>query len=136
MRRLLAICYDSLLLFGVLFIAAIPLALLPEAVKTARVVRLGMQGYLLAICAGFFVWFWVHGGQTLGMRAWHIRLVADDGSVVSRRQAILRFFAALLSLAGLGLGFLWVLFDRDGLAWHDRLTGTRVIVTPKRRAAE
>jgi uncharacterized RDD family membrane protein YckC len=135
-RRLLAICYDVLLLFGVLFVAAIPLAFLPEAVKSLRVARLGSQGYLLAVCAVFFVWFWTHGGQTLGMRAWRVRLVASDGGKVSLRQAIQRFFAGLLSLACFGLGFIWLVFDRDGLAWHDRLSKTRLIVEPKALSAK
>jgi uncharacterized RDD family membrane protein YckC len=124
--------YDGLLLFGVLFVAAIPLTWLPDAFRSLGWVRLGTQLYLLGICAAFFVWFWVHGGQTLGMRAWRLRLVSHAGGSVAPRRAILRFFGALLSLACLGLGFAWMLFDREGLAWHDRLSKTRLMVEPKR----
>ena len=131
LRRLLAIGYDGLLLFGLLFVAAIPLTWLSEAARSAPGVRLGIQGYLLAVSAAFFTWFWVHGGQTLGMRAWRLRLVADDGGPVGWQRAAWRFLAAMLSLACLGMGFLWVLIDREGLAWHDRLSKTRVIVESK-----
>ena len=123
--------YDGLLLIGLLFIAAIPLTLLPETLKTSPGARLVIQGYLLLVCALFFVWFWTHGGQTLGMRTWRLRLVSDDGGPVRPGQAARRFLTATLSLACLGLGFLWVLIDREGLAWHDRLSKTRLIVEPK-----
>jgi uncharacterized RDD family membrane protein YckC len=135
-RRMLAIGYDSLLLFGVLFVAAIPLTLLPEAFKATAGVRLAVQAYLLLVCAGFYTWFWVHGGQTLGMRAWRLRLVSRDGGPVSGGQAFTRFLAALLSLICAGAGFLWALVDPEGLAWHDRLSRTRLSVEPKARRGD
>jgi uncharacterized RDD family membrane protein YckC len=91
-----------------------------------------LQLYLLLIAFAFFGWFWVHGGQTLGMRAWRLRLVSADGGPVSWKQAAIRFAAALLSWSCLGLGFFWALIDREKRAWHDRLSGTRLILLPKR----
>ncbi len=78
----------------------------------------------------FFAGFWTHGGQTLGMRAWRIRLVGRGGGRVSWGQATLRFFAAIVSWLALGLGFLWALVDRERHAWHDRCSGTRLIRLP------
>ena len=82
--------------------------------------------YLLTIACLYFTWPWTHGGQTLGMRSWKVCLVAADGGPVAWRQAALRFFVALLSLAALGLGYFWALRDRDGLTWHDRAAATRL----------
>jgi uncharacterized RDD family membrane protein YckC len=88
--------------------------------------------YLLCIAFAILGWFWVHGGQTLGMRAWRLRLVsATNNGPVSWQQALKRFAAALLSWCCLGAGFLWALFDREKRTWHDRLSGTRLILMPK-----
>jgi uncharacterized RDD family membrane protein YckC len=131
-RRLAAITYDGLLLFSVLFVAAIPLTLMPEALHAQPLVRAAIQAYLGLVTLAFFCGFWVHGGQTLGMRAWRLRLVGISKDEVSWKQAVLRYAAALLSWACVGMGFLWSVFDREGLAWHDRLSGTRLVYTPKR----
>ncbi|MGB5613384.1 MAG: RDD family protein, partial [Sedimenticolaceae bacterium] len=78
--------------------------------------------------AAFFSWFWTHGGQTLGMRAWRLKLLDSEGDPVTLKLSLIRLGAALLSALPLGLGYLWVLIDRDGLAWHDRLSRTRLVV--------
>jgi uncharacterized RDD family membrane protein YckC len=82
--------------------------------------------YLGLVTFGFVGWFWTHGGQTLGMKAWRLRLLAADGMGVGWGRAALRFTGALLSFACLGLGYWWMLVDPDGLAWHDRLSDTRI----------
>jgi uncharacterized RDD family membrane protein YckC len=85
------------------------------------------QVYLLCVSFGFFAYFWRRGGQTLGMQAWHIRLVNQAGGAISLRQALLRFSIAWLSAAALGLGFVWALFEPQRRTWHDLAAGTRVI---------
>ena len=94
--------------------------------------HLGLQLYALLAPLVFFSWFWMHGGQTLGMRAWRLRLLGSDGSSVTLRQSVVRYVGAMLSMLALGLGYLWILFDRQGLAWHDRLSNTRLVITRKR----
>jgi uncharacterized RDD family membrane protein YckC len=89
------------------------------------------QTYLLGVMLVFFSWFWLHGGQTLGMRAWRLRVVSRDGAPLRARQALARFGWALPSLLCFGLGLLWVLVDKERLAWHDRLSGTRLVLLPK-----
>ena len=85
---------------------------------------------VLALYA-FFVGFWTWRGRTLGMQSWGLQLETIDGAKPGLAQATMRFFAALLSWAPLGLGFLWQLVDKDRLAWHDRLSGTRLVHYPK-----
>lgn len=85
------------------------------------------RSYLLVVAALFFVGFWTRG-ETLGMRAWRLRILGPASEPPGPGRALLRFFAALLSWSALGLGFLWVLVDRDRLAWHDRLSGTRLVL--------
>jgi uncharacterized RDD family membrane protein YckC len=66
------------------------------------------------------------------MRAWHIRVVRDDGSALTWARAAARFGAGILSTLPAGLGLWWSVFDRHRRGWHDRLTGTRVVRTSPR----
>ncbi|MDH5784078.1 MAG: RDD family protein [Chromatiales bacterium] len=133
-RRLAAILYDSLLLLALLFIvSAIHLAISggSEARTDADIVRT----LLIVLTAfAFFAWFWLHGGQTLGMRAWRIRLQNRGGGPITPWQALLRFLCAILSMLALALGFLWSLVDRERYTWHDRFSMTELVVLPKERA--
>ncbi len=140
LRRLAAIFYDSFLVAG-LVVAAFTLAYLPlamglglEDLRQHPLARHLLGLWMVAVAAGFHLWFWTHGGQTLGMRAWRLKLVSADGGPVTRRQALIRYAVALLSALALGLGFLWILFDREKRAWHDIASGTRLVLVDPRLA--
>lgn len=83
--------------------------------------------YLLICSYLFFSWQWVHGGQTLGMRAWNIAVIQGNGQPLNWKLALLRFILALLSWLTLGAGFLWALFDREKMTFYDRFSNTRVV---------
>lgn len=87
-----------------------------------------LQAYLVICPFVFFGWFWTHGGQTLGMRAWRLKLLGVDGSEVGWRQSIVRVAGAHVSLFALGLGYLWILLDKRRMAWHDHLSRTRLVI--------
>lgn len=134
-RRLAAMLYDSLLLVA-LWMTVVALLMLLSGGRLAAEERpawllVAEQLALLTVTWGFFAGFWTHGGQTLGMRAWRLKLTDTTGGPVRLTNASLRMLTALLSLAVCGLGYLWVLVDREHLAWHDRLSGTRVVLLPK-----
>lgn len=123
LRRLAAIAYDAFLLFALLFVATALILPLTggEAIAPGTAVYLL---YLFAVSYLYFAWCWTHGGQTLGMRAWHIRIRAVSGGPVPWRLATARFLAALLSWGACGAGFLWAAFDAEHRSWHDRLSHT------------
>lgn len=122
-KQLAAMLYDSLLIFAVLFVATAPVIVLNqgEAIRPNPLFSL----YLLLVLFSFYAWFWQKSGQTLGMRAWKIRIVSEFGGNPSWSICYLRLFLALISIACLGLGYLWRLFQP--YTWHDRLSQTRVI---------
>ncbi|TFG86019.1 MAG: RDD family protein [Chromatiales bacterium] len=129
-RRLAAGCYDALLLGAIWMLVT----LIIVALRHGEPVPGGEPAYqllLLVTAAGFFITSWVRGGQTLGMRAWRLRVETGAGQPLDVRTGILRFIAGLLSVVTGGLGLLWLWIDRDKLTWHDRLAGTRVVVVPK-----
>ena len=132
-RRLGAIIYDAFLLCAVLFFAgALFIALAGGDAMASPIMKILLQFYLLGVCFAFYGWFWVHGGQTLGLRAWRLRVVRHDRAPITWRHAALRFASAILSWAALGLGFLWIYIDPQCRAWHDRLSGTRVVLEPRK----
>lgn len=125
-RRIAAITYDLLLLLALFFLAT-ALVLPFNAGQAFSSQQYFYSLYLLSVSFVFYGWFWTHGGQTLGMRAWKIRLVSEQGSSVSWPQAGLRFLSAMLSWACLGMGFWWALFDKRKACWHDYLSKTRCV---------
>ncbi len=134
LRRLGAMFYDGLLLLALLMMLSYPYVWLTGGKEPGMAVKTLYQLYLLMICFFYYTGFWVRGGQTLGLRTWRMKLASNDGGPITWAMALKRFVYALLSLICLGLGFLWVLHDRDKLAWHDRWSGTRLIFlsnTPK-----
>ncbi len=70
---------------------------------------------------------WRRGGQTLGMRPWRLRVLSADGGAASWRALWMRYVFGTLSLLAAGLGFWWAWLDHDHLAWHDRVSGTRLV---------
>lgn len=86
-----------------------------------------LQLCLLAIGAGYFIYCWTHGGQTLPMKTWRLRLIMRNGGGVTLQVGAQRYLFALGSAALCGAGFVWAVFDRDGQFLHDRLAGTRIV---------
>jgi uncharacterized RDD family membrane protein YckC len=134
LRRLAAMLYDLILLFGMLLLAVTVVIIPYQALEGGAFPREGWlyhlhQIYLLCVAGGYYLFFWSRGGQTLGMRAWRFRLVRDDGGPPRLRDALRRLLWAVLTLAPAGVGLLWMLLDRAGLAWYDRLSHTRPVMT-------
>ena len=150
-KRLLAALYDSFLILATAFIAtAITLPFTKGDVSASN--NIYMSIYLLIVIYIFCGWFWTHGGQTLGMRAWKQRLVNVNGGSVNWQQSFIRFICAVpawfLFLVGIVLwaksdiaeslttipgwafaltGFVWVLLNTRSNNWRDKLSGTHVI---------
>lgn len=95
-RRLLSMVYDSLLLAAVLFVAFAIFIKISEMtdIEPAHSIK---SVYLLSVIFFFYAGFWTHGGQTLGMKTWRIKLVHENGQAISWGQALLRYMGALPS---------------------------------------
>ncbi len=123
LRYFAVIFYDSLLLFSVLFLAtaiAYPI--------TDGQVNIMFQVYLLTVGFFYFAWSWVNGGQTLGMKAWRVRLVTSDNQPISLQHCLLRFLISILSWLMFGIGFIWAFFNHKHRTWHDLISNTHLIV--------
>ena len=137
LRRLGAMIYDLLIVGALMFI--VTALFLPftggEAITPGESGALERiyQAALLLVVVLFFGVFWTWRGQTIGMLAWRLRVQRPDGSTLAWRDALIRLAGACVSLAALGLGYFWIWIDREKLAWHDRWSGTRVVVLPKKK---
>ena len=121
--RLAAILYDSLLLLGILFVATALVLPINNGVAFTQHQYL-FSLYLLSICFIFFGWFWTHGGQTLGLKAWKLKVTSVNHENISWKQAFFRFLAFIISMLPLGIGFLWLIFDPDKRTLYDRISKT------------
>ena len=132
-RRMGAVLYDAMLVGGSLTIIGGILSTLLARVLGVEYLAPDstaahlMQLIYLAMTFAFFAWFWTHGGQTLGMRAWKIRVVDLNNQPLTWAQAAMRFLWSLASWMVFVLGYVWALFDPEKLTLHDRMSKTRLV---------
>lgn len=149
-RRLACFMYEGVLLFGVLMIAGYLYSSLTQQ-RHALSGREGLMLFIFLVLAIYFVGFWTHGGQTVAMKAWHIRLTSANGKSLSQKRAFFRYClawlwfmpallfvyaAALKSAALIFLLLVAGIMAYAALAWlhprnqflHDRICGTQLIL--------
>lgn len=126
-RRMASMVYESLLLLGVLSVSF----MLPHLVLGMGfgIVLPGwvLISHVFIVLGAYFIWYWHHGGQTLAMQTWKLRLSTPGGVPPSLARLVLRYVLAWPSVIYFGAGILWALFDRDRQFLHDRMAGTRVV---------
>ncbi|MCL1123798.1 RDD family protein [Shewanella surugensis] len=140
-RRLGAMIYDALLAVAVYMIAgAIGFGVFTGLVSLNMLDMNGFEHisdllngtalyqslyqFWLVLCVGlFYISFWSYGGQTLGMRAWRVKVQHPNGQSLSMITASARLVYSLL-----GVGNLWILLKADKLALQDSMTRSEVVV--------
>lgn len=133
--RLAAIFYDLLILTAIWMVAA-ALVLLAfhgevDVAHQPPLYHAVLQATLFTLTTLYFVVSWRRGGQTIGMRAWRVRVSDETGNSPQTKQCLLRYAVALPSWLAVGAGFIWCLVDRDRRGWHDIASKTRLVRVPK-----
>lgn len=145
--------YESMLLFGVAFGAALVFSIIGQVKSGMDPRRPLLLAFVVVVIGIYFAWCWSKGGQTLAMRSWKIRIVALDGQPPSQWRALFRYacswlwvlpplaFLAPLKLSAgeitaviIGWMAFWALLSyahpqRQFL--HDALAGTRLVAVPE-----
>ncbi|MDS0797209.1 RDD family protein [Burkholderia pseudomultivorans] len=151
-RRLAALLYEGVLLFGVVFFAGLAFSLATQQ-RNGLVHHNLLAAWIALVVGAYFVWFWTHGGQTLPMKTWRLRLEASSGRPLSAAHALVRYVLGwlwflpplalhpLLGLsvpATLALAAAWIVvwagaarLHADRQFPHDRLARTRVVAVPR-----
>ena len=131
LKRILALVYDSLLIGAIVLVLSLLLVFVnggyPESGSFVSFIQ-----FFILIFAGpiFYSYFWIaNKGQTTGMQAWKIQLVTIDETELNIKKTMLRCLISTISFACFGMGYLWILYDKDNLSWSDILTKTKVIKT-------
>ena len=129
-RRLAILFYDSIIMLGLLIVGS------AVALPFGETQKIALQDFwftlwLVLVCFAYLGGCWHYGGMTVGMRAWRVTLKSRDGGKISWPRCMLRFLLGFVSLAALGLGFVWALFDRENRSWHDIAANTVLLNTEK-----
>ena len=143
-RRLAAMIYDGLICIALTLVLTGIYTLISVKTIGAEAYRQQVQmnpgafdpllaSILFVSLYLFFAYFWRHNGQTLGMQAWHLRIENEDGSSISYKQALLRYLMGWVSWLTLGVGYLWMLVDREEKTWTDRFSYSRLVRIPTQR---
>lgn len=147
-RRMACMLYESMLVFGIVFAAALVFSIAGQMRSGMDPRRPMLLAFLVIVLGLYFGWCWSKG-QTLAMRTWKIRIVDRHGRPVGLLRAMFRYacswvwalppmaFVAPMHLpasgiaaAVLGWVALWALasqVQRDKQFWHDILAGTRLV---------
>lgn len=125
-RRLASMLYECMLLLGILAVTFIVPHLILGVAWGITLPGSILWLHLFLVFGAYFIWYWLHGGQTLAMQTWKIQLFAADGSIPNLRQTSLRYLLAWPCVLLGGIGVLWALIDKDRQFLHDRLAGTYI----------
>ena len=101
-RRIASLLYDIVLIIALVIIMYMPL--LGFNIEGNLVLKITVQIYVYLIIQYFFVWFWVNGNGTLGMKSWKVQILDTSGNKVTYKKAIIRFNVSLIYF--LMIGFL------------------------------
>ncbi|KKI39176.1 membrane protein [Burkholderia vietnamiensis] len=151
-RRLAAMLYEAVLLFGVVFFATLAFSVVLQQ-RNGLVHHDLLAAWIALVVGAYFLWFWTHGGQTLPMKTWRLRLESSNGQPLTAGHALVRYALAWLwflpplalhPLLGLSVPVTLALAAAWIAAWagaarlhagrqfpHDRLARTRVVAVSR-----
>ena len=126
-RRIASLLYDTVLLIALVIIMYMPL--LSFNIEQNLILKVAGQIYIYLIIQYFFVWFWVNGNGTLGMKSWKIKITDNNGNKVSYKQAIIRFNSSILYFLTIGLALL-IYFKYEAINYFLIAFSTIIILLP------
>ncbi|MBC8493743.1 MAG: RDD family protein [Candidatus Thioglobus sp.] len=122
LRRLGAIVYDAFLAFSLVFFVGMIVIAIFGDIGNAFLYTITLPTVYL-----YFALSWVKGRQTIGMKAWKFQVIQHNQQNITHSQAFIRFALGLVSFSVFGLGFIYQLFDKNNLTWHDKLSNTLLV---------
>jgi uncharacterized RDD family membrane protein YckC len=122
--RLMATVVDGALTTGAFLAAALMAVSNVKSLPSLKMIELGAAAALFLTGILYQALFYTLAEATPGMKYARISLCTFDDEKPTRAQMRSRLGALLLSVAPIGLGVAWAIFDEDHLSWHDRLSRT------------
>ncbi|WP_028292932.1 RDD family protein [Oceanobacter kriegii] len=134
-RCIAALSYDALVLLGTFLVLGLILVGVTAAATggepLGELPRPVVYSMIFCMCFFYYSTSWRRGGQTIGMKAWRIKLVTEDGTPVRLSHCMLRTGIGFFSLMVFGIGYFWALIDKRGRSWHDMASLTHQVYIPK-----
>jgi uncharacterized RDD family membrane protein YckC len=88
-------------------------------------------GYGVGLAGGLLYAGYLEGspsGQTVGKKVMGIRVVDfANGGPIGFGRGVLRYLGKIVSSIPCGLGYLWMLWDKEKQTWHDKIATTVVV---------
>lgn len=129
-----SVIYDTLISLGILmimgFIAVFIHFLITGEESISANNNWAFQVYLLISILCYFFYFWKKSGQTVGMKAWKLKLISTRPTEITFAQLAVRVIVAVPAYGFLLLGVLWQYADKRQLNWHDIASHTKLIHIP------
>ncbi|MEE8434466.1 MAG: RDD family protein [bacterium] len=129
-QRFVAAFLDSVVIMFIQYAFSLVIFLvLPEGGSRARIAM--VMSVLVGLAAGALYYALMESSKrrgTLGKILVEIEVIDMDGFTLDFGEAIWRHLWRLVSVMTLGFGFLMAGWNEQGLALHDRMSGTRVVV--------
>jgi uncharacterized RDD family membrane protein YckC len=129
-----SVIYDWLVLLGLLMIFGFIAVAANHSLTGEESIKANnhlFQLYILTVVVGYYTYFWQRSGQTVGMKAWKLKLQSIDQQPVSFKQTLVRLVVSVPAYF-LGLvGILWV-YTPAQRTWQGLASGTQLIYIPKK----
>ena len=128
LKHLAAFVYDLFPVIGILIVTS-GITLIFRGGEGVKAYTVWFQALIICEIALYYIYFWKIGGQTIGMKAWKIKIQSNDSSLfqITWQQAFMRFLIGLVSTALLGLGLFWKLTSKNNSSWMDKVSSSHTI---------
>lgn len=133
-RILGSVLYDWLIVIGLLMIGGffvVPLYSMITGNESFEAGSLFFRLYVLSIIGLYFGYFWTRSGQTVGMKAWRIKLIGVENPKIGAKQVLIRLLVAIPAYGLSLIGILWRFLDRQGRTWVDLTSNSQLVLLPK-----
>jgi len=123
-----AFLYDIFPILGVFLLTSLAILLIRNGIELERFTPWFMI-LLFSELAFYYIYSWKKGGQTIGMKAWKIKIVPNQKNQMSLswNQALTRFLTGMLSTVLIGGGLFWKLFNKTNQSWMDLASDSQTV---------
>lgn len=127
-KHIAAFVYDIFPVVGILLLTSFVTLIIRNGQEVARN-TIWFDVLLFCEVAFYYVYSWKIGGQTLGMRAWKMKIIPNDKNqaTLTWTQALVRFLVGIVSCFG-GIGIFWKVITKDKTTWMDKVSNSKTLI--------
>ena len=128
-KHIAAFIYDLFPVIAIILLSSLLVLILRNGEMVPRH-TLWFDILIIIEIALYYIYSWKIGGQTLGMRAWKLKIISTDNTLrITWTQSVVRFITGVLSTLLLGTGLFWKYFSKKKLSWMDITSHSKTIMS-------